>query len=55
MRRPEATRARVEIPSAVEVEAEVGVELFARVKSSVMRRAGLVDENAEGIVVVGNS
>src|SRR5256714_5429269 len=50
---PEAAGAGVQVPSAVVVEAEVGVELLARVEVVVWRGAGLVDQVAEGVVVVG--
>ena len=52
--RPEASSGNVQIPGAVVVEAEVGVELFAREEVVVGGRARGTDQVAEGVVVVGN-
>jgi hypothetical protein len=50
--RPKSARAGVQVARSVVVQPQVGVELFAGEEVIVGRCAGLVDEVAEGVVVV---
>jgi hypothetical protein len=52
--RPKPAGGDIQIPGAVVVEAEGGIELFAGEEVIVGCGASGVDQVAEGVVVVGN-
>src|SRR5260370_32098127 len=50
---PKAARGNIQVPRAVVIEIQVGVELFTCEEIVVRSRAGGVEQGAEGVVVVG--
>lgn len=50
---PEAAGGSVQVPRAVVVEVQVGIQLLAREEVIVWRRAVAVRQDSEGVVVVG--